>query len=407
MALSRLQAVIGANYGDEGKGVITDYLSDARTLVVRYNGGAQAGHTVKLPLGYEHVFHHFGAGTFQGATTLLTRDFICNPITFLREHASLKSWAPEVFVDNRALVTTPFDMMINQAIESKRGAARHGSCGLGINETVTRCSDEAFSLTIEDVLASDGDIYADLTAMQMVYLPKRCEEIGIRVPAIPDRLVRRFMDDVALMMKFVNVIPDVELLARHEDDIIFEGAQGLALDEVRGIFPHVTRSRTGLINITRLIHEAGMCIEPLRVHYVTRAYTTRHGAGPLDHEVSSGFRRHDWNGPEHNETNTYQGMFRYGLLDPYTMTRRIFEDMTDSHQDVCVLPTLAITCLDQLGSREETNIVGATGLVREVTSLTLPMVLSEVMGLPVGLESHGPTRDTVGMHDDRVRNETL
>jgi adenylosuccinate synthase len=78
-------AVIGAFFGDEGKGLMTDYLANKlgkNTLVIRYNGGAQAGHTVATTCGRRHVFKHFGSGCFLEAPSYLSEFFICNPILF-------------------------------------------------------------------------------------------------------------------------------------------------------------------------------------------------------------------------------------------------------------------------------------------------------------------------------------
>ena len=83
----KISVVIGANYGDEGKGLATDYLASqgTKSLVVRFNGGAQAGHTVVTPDGCRHVFHHFGSGVFAEADTFLSKFFIVNPILFRTE----------------------------------------------------------------------------------------------------------------------------------------------------------------------------------------------------------------------------------------------------------------------------------------------------------------------------------
>ena len=82
--------VIGANFGDEGKGLVTDYLcSQGAGVVVRFNGGAQAGHTVVTPEGERHVFRHFGSGTFLGVPTFLSQFFVCNPILFFEERKQL------------------------------------------------------------------------------------------------------------------------------------------------------------------------------------------------------------------------------------------------------------------------------------------------------------------------------
>ena len=107
-------------------------------LVIRFNGGAQAGHTVTSPEGIRHVFSHFGSGTLAGASTYLSKYFIVNPILFNREYDVLikKGIVPRVYVSPECIVTTPFDMMINQVIEKRRDGDRHGSCGYGIFETI-------------------------------------------------------------------------------------------------------------------------------------------------------------------------------------------------------------------------------------------------------------------------------
>ena len=84
--------VIGANYGDEGKGLMTDFLcrQHSADLVVRFNGGAQAGHTVVTPEGERHVFHHIGSGYFAGVPTYLSKFFVSNPVLFKQEYQELR-----------------------------------------------------------------------------------------------------------------------------------------------------------------------------------------------------------------------------------------------------------------------------------------------------------------------------
>src|SRR5258708_6994888 len=108
--MKRATVVIGANYGDEGKGKMVDYLVSQITnekVVVRFNGGAQAGHTVMLPDGKRHIFSHFGSGTLANAQTYLAKHFVCNPILFWKEYRQLSelSITPKVAVDPRCFVT--------------------------------------------------------------------------------------------------------------------------------------------------------------------------------------------------------------------------------------------------------------------------------------------------------------
>src|SRR5262249_21460952 len=134
--------VIGANFGDEGKGLAVDSLvaRDPNAAVIRFNGGAQAGHTVVAEDGRRHGFSHFGAGAFLGAATFLSRFFVVQPSIFATEAAELAGMGvrPVVFVDPDAKVTPPFDVFINQGVEEPRGGARHGSVGIGFGETIER-----------------------------------------------------------------------------------------------------------------------------------------------------------------------------------------------------------------------------------------------------------------------------
>src|SRR5580692_10593922 len=113
----RARAVIGANFGDEGKGAVTDYLcAQGAGMVVRYNGGAQAGHTVVTPEGKRHVFHHFGSGTLASVPTFLSQFFVCNPLAAMYEVNELLTLGvnPLLYAHPNCLVTTFADMIINQ-----------------------------------------------------------------------------------------------------------------------------------------------------------------------------------------------------------------------------------------------------------------------------------------------------
>ena len=107
-----IKIVIGANYGDEGKGLMTDYFahksisSGNKTIVVCSNGGAQRGHTVRTPENYKHVFHHFGSGTLVGAYTYLPNQFIVNPMLFYKEY--------KVAACIRPLLKERFDIEIDE-----------------------------------------------------------------------------------------------------------------------------------------------------------------------------------------------------------------------------------------------------------------------------------------------------
>lgn len=141
--MKKAKVVIGSGYGDEGKGVFTDFLSSQsnESLVIRFNGGAQAGHTVMTPDGKRHVFGHFGANSFlPNSKTALSKHFVVNPLLFAKEKNILNNMDvdPEVFIHKDCAVTTPYEMILNQWQEDNRGNNRHGSCGVGFGETIQR-----------------------------------------------------------------------------------------------------------------------------------------------------------------------------------------------------------------------------------------------------------------------------
>lgn len=346
--------VIGSAFGDEGKGLITDVLcSRSRpedTLVVRFNGGAQAGHTVVTPEGQRHVFSHFGSGSFIGAATYLSRFFAVNPVLFHPEarHLHELGLAPRLLIDRRAMVTTPFDMAVNTLLEQKRGAARHGSCGAGFGETVGR-HEAGFTLTAGDLTGAAGEV--KLRAIRDSWLPQRLAAAGIALPPderaalLSEGLLARFMDDAARLLDRAALV-DEQVLAGYSHRVL-EGAQGLLLDQDMGFFPHVTRSHTGLRNAGVLLKAAGAACAD--VYYVLRPYVTRHGAGPLPGEIL----RLPYPGFEDktNRPNPWQGTLRFALADITRLQGALKRDAGHAQlpAGLHVHRHLAVTCLDQVG----------------------------------------------------------
>ncbi len=392
------KAVVGGSWGDEGKGLMTDFFADPSTIVVRYNGGAQAAHTVERPDGTRHVFHHFGSGTLRGARTFLSRFFICNPLLYFKERAELitKGYNPSIIVDPNAPVTTPFDMMINQMSEESRGDARHGSCGVGINETLKRHEANIRPLYAVDFLKDERHLRRALAEIRSEWVPERLATLGITpTTAWLDRLDNPAVIDAYLShaMRFshsVNFKVADEALAPSAH-VVFEGAQGLLLDEDHHFFPHVTHSHTGLTNVDILATEAG--IEHLDVTYVTRAYATRHGAGPFPHENAS----IKYDDPT-NVPNMWQGALRFGELDLTLLAESIRDDLKKT--SIPVTHHLAITCLDQVGSRADYWLDGAFH-----HSETSDMIFNaqRVTGAEKVFTSFGPCRE----HVQQMQNTSL
>ena len=389
----KISAVIGCNWGDEGKGLITDYLSSPDTLVVRYNGGSQAGHTVVTPEGKRHVFHHIGSGSFVSAKTFLSDYFVVNPIIFYEEMKSLVTMGidPIVYVDPFCRVTTPYEILINQALEKKRGDNKHGSCGLGFNETIKRSL--VYPLYVSDFLIPREYFKEILFDIRDRYVIPYIKSIGLQLEEIPylydDKVIENYLDDIEYMVSKIRIKMGVELLTTWLGDIVFEGAQGLQLDMDNWQFPYVTHSKTGLSNILNLLQESRL-EENLDVYFVTRAYITRHGAGPLPHEYAID----DYLSivDETNIENEYQGKMRFSWLDLDYLTRGLILEIGKA-KDKQVTFNLAMTCVDQLKSDEIKYVQDET--VKIITIKELFRLLKGEFKFDSILASYGASRNTI------------
>lgn len=395
--MRKATVVIGANYGDEGKGLMTDFFAamHENSLVVRFNGGCQASHTVTTPAGQRHAFSHFGSGTFAGANTYLSQHFAVNPPLFLKELPTIQAlWPnqdlPVVYVDMRAPVTTFFDMLVNQLVEDFRGTNRHGSCGMGFGETIGRHEGKLFALTVKDLL-DVAVLRQQLATIRDVHLPARCKELGLpdfgqhQALCTNDTLIDAFVAASQDFLKNVKLVASAADVVADHEHIVFEGAQGLLLDQDRGTFPFVTRSNTGLHNAIAVALEAGL--EALDVVYVTRAYLTRHGAGPLANELD--VAPYSQIVDLTNQPNAYQGTLRFAYLDHDGLANAIHADVADTLDSaIRIQARLAVTCLDQVGS---VAYFWEDGVLQSGTPADQVAALSKKV-LLVSHCSYGPTR---------------
>lgn len=348
-----VKIVIGSNFGDEGKGLITDFISEKESVVVRFNGGVQAGHTVCAD-NIRHVFHHFGSGTLKGAKTYLSQFFIVNPILFRYEHHELgiKNIIPKIYIHPECNVTTPYDMMLNQIIEKSR-SRKHGSCGLGIHETIERS--KKIPLKLYNLLSEDHTRRV-LMEIRSSYMYHRLKEEGIDFsPTVQDRfivewrkrvwdngLIDRWIEDCKFFIE--NLSNDVTYhddLFKEAKSIIFEGAQGLQLDEDNELnWPHVTHSKTGTHNVKMICENFGLDFENSELIYVTRPYFTRHGEGPLPRELINLIDVDVIDNT--NISNEWQGSLRFAYLSKELLKETIDNDAQGKSYK------LALTCLDQI-----------------------------------------------------------
>lgn len=305
--------VVGLGFGDEGKGLTTSFLCSQtfNPLVVRFNGGHQAGHTVVYK-GKRHVFSGFGSGSLQGVPTYWSSFCTFYPPSFLREYELLDN--PEIFVNPLCPVTTPFDIINNRSTEKVK---KHGSVGMGFGATIQR-QENNYKLYVQD-LFFESVLIEKLKAIAGYYNQDVEEHIN------------RFV-------KSVNRVKDIIQLS--DDSImqlynpIFEGGQGILLDMDFGFFPNVTRSNTTTKNALQLYPSK-------EVYYVTRSYLTRHGNGFLPNEKKLNLINNE---DETNKSHPYQGEFRTAELDVSLLNYAL---QCDNNFSKGLNKNLVITCNDQ------------------------------------------------------------
>lgn len=363
--------VIGCSYGDEGKGLAAAHAArqlGKPCLNVLINGGAQRGHTVDLPDGRRHVFHHFGSGTMAGATSCADEDFILNPLMYMDERAVLAErfgLAPELLVSAKCRVTLPFDMMLGQIIEENRGAQRHGSCGCGVFETRVRYERTDWALSFGALAQlTEAEFAAYCRRICREYIPARLASLGMAAgeqwqPLLTDEgIIRNACADLRDMAAAVRVYEDWTAMAQDWPALVFEAGQGLALDEHNlADFPHLTPSRTtSCVSAGRIAALPGETETELR--YVTRTYLTRHGAGPFPTECPMADINPDMRDMT-NVPNPHQQQLRYGLFDAQAVLARVRADAEAARS---VLPEARTAILVTHLNETDGELTGGAGL---------------------------------------------
>ena len=317
----RTIAVIGKNFGDEGKGFACSRLASSlkNALIIKHNGGGQAGHTVEDPEGkWRFIHHQIGAGAEYHVPTLFADSFMPDLFQLGKEVKAFKElfgFQPILYSEKNARVTTVEDVLLNMGAEVARGKNRHGSCGMGIEECVQR-NNAGYGITVEELAGwTKQDLVDRLKQIRKEYTERRAEILGIYL----SNPYYEMLNNETLLENFViEVKENVNLLTLVDADrkwleefqhLIFETGQGLLLDQdYEAYAPHLTSSKTGIHNPTIFLEKRGLSLE--EAIYVTRPYITRHGNGPLPCEV----KRSELPGVGEdltNQPNEWQGTLRY------------------------------------------------------------------------------------------------
>lgn len=367
----RAWVLVDLGFGDSGKGLLTDYFvrQTGAGVVVRYNGGAQAGHNVVAPDGCHHTFSQFGSGSFvPGVKTFLSNRMVVHPTGLLVEGERLQVLGfQDVFsrlcISERALIVTPFHQAANRIRELARGENRHGSCGVGVGEAVedaaTAAAEGRTSGSDECIRAGDlGSAFVLRRKLRAVRNRKYqamwslCRDAPAGSPLAMEwqtfareDVIDRWIEAVAPIHQMGLVAPDAILQdwLSQTDAVVFEGGQGVLLDQDVGFHPYTTWSRCTTQNADELIHALAPEAEVRRIG-VLRSFAMRHGPGPLPTETDE-FDR--WV-REHNRTNEWQGRVRYGWFDAVLAKYALGWAAGGVQDPTAGIQALAVTHLDLL-----------------------------------------------------------
>src|SRR5262245_54151121 len=277
-------AVIGAQWGDEGKGHIVDLLADHARLVVRYGGGNNAGHTVVNERGLFKL-HVVPSGIFDPSTiNVVGSGVVVDPAVLLKEIADLQTKGintAKLFISERAHVVMPYHIIQDQSDETLRGDSKIGTTGRGIGP--------AYADKMSRIGIRMGDLLHEETLLSRLrqvleFKNKLLTQIYNQPPLSLHETYLRYLEHGRQLADYVvDVYPIIYRALEKDLPILLEGAQGVLLDVDHGTYPYVTSSPPGAAGACQ-----GAGISPTRLNSVVgvyKAYATRVGEGLFPTEV--------------------------------------------------------------------------------------------------------------------------
>jgi len=338
----KISIVLGLGFGDEGKGATVNALckDPENTLVVRFNGGHQVGHTV-VHNGINHPFSNFGSGTLKGVPTYWTEYCTVNPSAVMKEGNILRAKGinPVVIYNANAMITTPYDILHN--IRSTNNLS-HGTVGVGFGKTIQR-NEDFYHLYVRDLMYP---IIRDEKLKNIRdYVYNKTKDDRIFDEIVKTR-INEFQIACEHLVQNYQIVNNFSEILKWNNDIIFEGGQGIMLDMDYGFFPYATYSNTTSKNAIALIQKWGIAERLINTYYITRAYQTRHGNGFMCNEdLDNSYIK--INPTETNVDTGTQGVFRRAMLDleqlKYAISCDSYHNYPESRKN------LVITCYDHVG----------------------------------------------------------
>jgi adenylosuccinate synthase len=279
-------AIVGLQWGDEGKGKIVDILAEGFDCVARYQGGHNAGHTVNFG-NRRHVLHVVPSGIFHdGVACVVGGGVVLDPIAFLEELEELQAagitTGGRLFVSNRCHLILPYHRAVEAAMENQLGERKIGTTSRGIGPAYEDKIGRR-GLRVCDLL--DPASFASKVRAQVELKSRVLESLGSTETLDAESTSNTYLKYAEKIRPFVvDSAAFLNTLLRNGKSVLFEGAQATLLDIDHGTYPFVTSSSASVGGVA-----AGLGISPKHVHGVIgimKAYTTRVGTGPFPTEAT-------------------------------------------------------------------------------------------------------------------------
>lgn len=396
-------AIIGAQWGDEGKGKITDALSSKYDVVVRYQGGNNAGHTVYFD-NKKVILHVIPSGILnKGCVSIIGHGVVVDPDSFLVEIDNLAEHGVIVTPENLKVslncpVVTSYHKLLDSARES--GPNKIGTTGRGIGPTYED-KISRYGIKLKDLISYDtilnklSNMEERFFVLKNYYGINSCPSIHEEAAKLYEAgiKIRRYLDDtVTLLKKYTE----------NKNNIMFEGSQGLCLDLDYGTYPYVTSSNTGIGGIYT---GAGLFDKNLDLLGVIKAYCTRVGEGPFPTELTNEVGEEIRNlGHEYGSTTGRKR--RCGWLDlpmlKYSITNSGISFLALTKIDVLAKikdPKVCVSYKLKDGSEVDMWNPGisfddVTPVLKDMPKETyaLTTFIEQCLGIPIKYISNGPKR---------------
>ena len=283
----KVDVLLGAVWGDEGKGKVVDYLTPKYDIVCRFQGGSNAGHTIKFD-GETNVLHLIPSGIFnENCINIIGNGVVINPIELISEIRMLENKGIDVksrlYISKKAHLILPSHKLLDKASEESKGESKIGSTLKGIGPAYTDKVSRN-GIRVGDIFGDIGNKIFDLTAKHFSNITD-----VLKTDKIDHQKENKLFLDACDELKQYNIIDSeyyINQALSEGKSILAEGAQGALLDVDFGTYPFVTSSNTTVGGVI-----TGLGVPPQKINKVIgifKAYTTRVGSGPFPTELGGG-----------------------------------------------------------------------------------------------------------------------